>query len=166
MVDNQRKYQVIERADIIFILYAIKVSGLQCLFIVTGIFNNCLTQQYVLLLFIVKWWTINWNQTQFKTLRCCYTAQFSQQLVSQHHCNESCRKNHSPVTLCNFLHSATCNILGRGKLGARIKMAPQSNIRKCTCSASECDSKIAAKVAGGVKHCAMALKVAAMHCKK
>ena len=54
-------------------------------------------------------------------LRCCYTAQFSRQLVSQRRCNESCRKNHSPVTLQFFL--ATCNSLGRGKLGARIKMA-------------------------------------------
>ena len=38
-----------------------------------------------------------------RLLRCSYTAQFSRQLVSQRRCNESCRKNHSPVTLCNFL---------------------------------------------------------------
>ena len=38
-----------------------------------------------------------------KGLRCCYTAQFFRQLVSQRRCNESCRKNHSTVTLCNFL---------------------------------------------------------------
>ena len=45
-------------------------------------------------------------------------------------------------------------------------MALQSDIRKCACSDSERDSKIAAKVAGGVKHCAMALKVTAMRCEK
>ena len=46
-----------------------------------------------------------------------------------------------------------------------VPRAPQSDIRKCACSDSERDSKIAAKVAGGVKHCAMALKVVAMRCE-